>query len=453
MASVFIVDDDPGIRHSLKEYLDLEGYDTRTFSSAEEAGSVLSEDPPDVMVLDLKLPGMDGLAFLEKVRRTATHVEVIIITGYGDIPSAVKAMKLGARDYVKKPFDPQEIALIIQKAEDARRRDDQLAYLKQEKEDGFGDLVGTSDPMQEVFRFIKQVSASPKTTVLIRGETGTGKELVAKSIHSLSPRRENPFIEVNCSAFPETLLESELFGYEPGAFTGARNRKKGLLELAHEGTFFLDEIGDMSLQLQARILKVIEEQTFRRVGGTREITIDIRILSASSQDLAKAVADGTFREELFYRLHVASIHLPPLRERGDDVILLAHHFMKRYNAEFRKNITGMEPEVTDLLMNHTWPGNVRELKNVIERAVLFEKGDTLTLKSVSFLAIGGASPHGQEDMELTIPSDGLSLEQVEKTLIEKALAKAGGNKTRAARLLGISREKLRYRIKKLGVST
>lgn len=218
------------------------------------------------MVLDLKLPGMDGLAFLEKVKRDANHVEVIIITGYGDISTAVKAMKLGARDYVKKPFDPQEITLIIQKAVDARRRDDQLAYLKQEKQEGFGDLVGTSDPMQEVFQFIRQVSVSPKTSVLIRGETGTGKELVAKSIHSLSPRKENPFIEVNCSAFPETLLESELFGYEPGAFTGARNRKKGLLELAHEGTFFLDEIGDMSLELQARILKVIEEQTFRRVG-------------------------------------------------------------------------------------------------------------------------------------------------------------------------------------------
>ena len=458
MALVYIIDDDPELRESLQEFLELEGHEISAFSSGEEALPAASKHSPDVILLDLKLPGMDGLMFLEEVKKNVTDVEVIMITGYGDVNSAVKAMKLGAWDYITKPFETQEISLIVERAIDALRKDEHLAYLQQEKQLGFGDFIGTSEPMEEVFTFIRQVADSSKTSVLIAGETGTGKELTAKSIHYNSPRADKPFIEVNCSAFPETLLESELFGYEAGAFTGARQRKKGLLELADEGTFFLDEIGDMSLALQARILKVIEEQTFRRVGGTKEISIDIRVLSASSRDLVQAVAEGTFREELYYRLNVAAIQLPPLRNRGNDVILLAEHFLKTFNAEFKRNIQDMDSDVKSILLKHSWPGNVRELRNVIERAVLFEKGETLSSDSVSLLHVphvlkSGSSDSKTEFLDLEFPSDGLSLMEVEKSLIEKALKETNGNQSRAARLLGISREKLRYRIKKMHVST
>lgn len=450
MASIHIIDDEADIRDSLRYYLELEGYEISTFPSAEEALPVVLKDPPDVILLDIHLPGMDGLEFLEELRKDLTEVEVIMITGYSDVTSAVKAMKLGAWDYIRKPFDPDEISLIVQKAVDARKKDEQLTYLQHdERQHVLGDIIGASKPMEEVFRFTRQVANSPKTSVLITGKTGTGKELIAKFIHYNGPRADKPFIEINCSAFQETLLESELFGYEAGAFTGARQRKKGLLELADEGTFFLDEIGDMSLELQARILKVIEEQTFRRVGGTKEIRINIRLISASTHDLVKAVTNNTFREELFYRLNVASIELPPLRDRGNDIILLAEHFLKLYNWEFGRGIKGLNPDVQSLLLKHSWPGNVRELRNVIERAVLFEKGIYLSLESVMLLNV----PQIKKPESFKTPEglNGFSLSKVEKSLIERALKQTGGNKTQAAKLLGISREKLRYRIKKLEI--
>ena len=455
MASIYIVDDDQEIRDSLQYYLELEGHDISTFPSGEEAFPMVLNDPPNIILLDLQLPGMNGLEFFEKIRGKLADVDVIMITGHSDVTSAVKAMKLGAWDYVRKPFDPDEINMIVQKVVESRKKDEQLAYLQHdEKQHVLGDMVGVSKPMQEVFRFTRQVANSPKTSVLITGETGTGKELIAKYIHYNGPRANNPFIEVNCSAFQETLLESELFGHEAGAFTGARHRKKGLIELADEGTFFLDEIGDMSLELQAKILKVIEEHIFRRVGGTKEINIDIRVISASSHDLVKSVANHTFRKELFYRLNVASIELPPLRKRGHDILLLAEHFLKLYNWELNRNIKTLNPEVKSVLLKHSWPGNVRELRNVMERAVLFEKGNTLSLDSINFLNVPKTIQleppvNGDGFPDFDIPPDGVSLSEVEKSLIKKALIQTGGNKTRAAKLLGISREKLRYRIKKL----
>ncbi|MBC8403400.1 MAG: sigma-54-dependent Fis family transcriptional regulator, partial [Candidatus Marinimicrobia bacterium] len=320
MDSIHIIDDEKEIRYTLKKMFEISGYDVATFSSGETALPVIMRDHPDVIILDLHLPGMDGLEILSRLKQLDSEIEVIMITGYADVVSAVKAIKLGARDYIKKPVVFEELNLIVHNAIEVKKKNEQLNYLQAEKRHKISDMVGTSSAMQPVYNFIDQVAVSPRTTVLITGETGTGKGLVARSIHYKSPRRKNQFIEINCSAIQPSLLESELFGYEAGAFTGANNRKKGLLELAHEGTFFLDEIGDMSLELQSKVLKVLEEQWFRRVGGTKKIKIDIRIISASSKNLFKRVEDGTFRRDLIYRLNVATCRLPPLRDRGEDVI-------------------------------------------------------------------------------------------------------------------------------------
>ena len=460
MASIYVVDDDTVIRSNLHDYLELEGHEVETFSSGEDALSRLDKDTPDVMLIDLKRPGIDGLELLEKVKVTSQLVEVIIITGHGDIPTAVQAMKLGARDYIKKPFDMDEISLIVHKTQSARKIDEHLAYLHKEEQVrmGFGEIIGTSDAIKTVFRFVQQVAESPKTTVLIRGETGTGKELVARAIHNTSERANKPFIEVNCSAFQETLLEAELFGHEAGAYTDAKQRKKGLVELSHEGSFFLDEIGDMSLGLQSKVLKVIEEQVFRRVGGTKLISIDTRIISATSLNLEQLTSKDKFRKDLYYRLNVAMIELPPLRDRGGDITLLAEHFVRVYNAEFKRNIRGILPEVKQKLISFQWPGNVRELKNVIERAVLFEEGEYISFDSIRIIdnAHGAQSSDFLSEKDRLIENlteEGISLDEVERSLIEKALDLANGNQTKAAKLLSISREKIKYRMKKFGIQS
>ena len=455
MASIFVVDDDSVIRANLQEFLQMEGHEVETFSSGEDALSRISNEVPDLMLIDLRLPGIDGLNLLEKVKSESQSIQVVIITGHADISSAVKAIKLGARDYIKKPFDMEEISIIVHKAESAGKMDEHLAYLHKEEQTrlGFGEIIGTSEAIKNVFRFVRQVADSPKTTVLIRGETGTGKELVARAIHNNSDRSKNPFIEVNCSAFQETLLEAELFGHEAGAYTDAKERKKGLVELSHEGSFFLDEIGDMNLGLQSKVLKVIEEQVFRRVGGTKQISIDTRIISATSRDLEKLVSEDRFRQDLYYRLNVAMVELPPLRDRDEDIILLAEHFVGVYNAEFKRNIRGLLPEVKSLMMRYSWPGNVRELKNVIERAVLFEKGEYISTESIRIIYAAVNPEAAKTVTQLTaqqteISEEGISLDEIEKSFIQKALESAKGNQTRAAQMLGISREKIKYRMKK-----
>lgn len=455
MASIFVVDDDSVIRANLQEFLQMEGHEVETFSSGEDALSRISNEVPDLMLIDLRLPGIDGLNLLEKVKNESQSIQVVIITGHADISSAVKAIKLGARDYIKKPFDMEEISIIVHKAESAGKMDEHLAYLHKEEQTrlGFGEIIGTSEAIKNVFRFVRQVADSPKTTVLIRGETGTGKELVARAIHNNSDRSINPFIEVNCSAFQETLLEAELFGHEAGAYTDAKERKKGLVELSHEGSFFLDEIGDMNLGLQSKVLKVIEEQVFRRVGGTKQISVDTRIISATSRDLEKLVSEDKFRQDLYYRLNVAMVELPPLRDRAEDIILLAEHFVGVYNAEFKRNIRGLLPEVKSLMMRYSWPGNVRELKNVIERAVLFEKGEYISTESIRII-YASVSPEAAKTVtqptaqQTEISEEGISLDEIEKSFIQKALESAKGNQTRAAQMLGISREKIKYRMKK-----
>ncbi len=459
MASIFVIDDDNIISANLKDFLELEGHDITTFSNGEDALSRLSHDTPDIMLVDLQLPGIDGLELLEKVKDRSQNIEVVIITGHADVPSAVKAIKLGARDYIKKPFDLDEISIIVQKAVSARKMDEHLAYLHKEEQTrlGFGEIIGTSDAIKKVFEFVRHVSQTPKTTVLIRGETGTGKELVARAIHNNSERAKKPFIEVNCSAFQETLLEAELFGHEAGAFTDAKEQKKGLVELSHEGSFFLDEIGDMSVSLQAKVLKVIEEQVFRRVGGTKVISVDTRIISATSRNLDQYVADEKFRQDLYYRLNVAMIELPPLRERDEDIILLAEHFLGVFNTEFKRNIKGIFPEVIKLFMKYSWPGNVREMKNVMERAVLFEKGEYISGDSINIIDSSTVQSQSQDSLSTEfIISDilekGISLEDVEKSLIIKALEMTNNNQTKAALLLGISRETIKYRMKKFNLA-
>lgn len=452
MDLIHIIDDEKEIRYTLKKMFEISGYDVSTFSSGETALPVIMRDHPDVIILDLHLPGMDGLEILSRLKKFDSEIEVIMITGYADVVSAVKAIKLGARDYIKKPVVFEELNLIVHNALEVKKKNEQLNYLQAEKRHKISDMVGTSSAMQPVYNFIDQVAISPRTTVLITGETGTGKGLVARSIHYKSPRRKNQFIEINCSAIQPSLLESELFGYEAGAFTGANNRKKGLLELAHEGTFFLDEIGDMSLELQSKVLKVLEEQSFRRVGGTKKIKIDIRIISASSKDLFKRVEEGTFRRDLIYRLNVAACRLPPLRDRGEDVILLAEHYLQIFNTEFGKNITSIKSSAKRVLRDNAWIGNVRELRNIIERAVLFEKGNELTLDSIGGLSF--SQPENQQSevsidtSQIDIPDEGISLVDVERNIIIRALKKAGGNQTRAAQLLGLTRETLKYRLKK-----
>lgn len=452
MASILIIDDDKEIRKALSEALVPAGHDPLQCKSAEEGLNRLTSDDVELIFLDLKLPGMDGLEFLEKLHGLQNNTPVIVITGYADIGSSVQAMKLGARDYIQKPFNLEEILVIVEKVVEEKRKDDQLAYFQKQKDQifGFGDIVGKSKKMKEVFRFIQKVAGTPKTTVLIRGETGTGKELVARAIHHKSERSRRPFIEINCSAFQETLLEAELFGYEPGAFTSATQRKKGLLEIAHKGSFFLDEIGDMNPGLQSKVLKVIEKQVFRRVGGTKEIKIDARIISATSRDLEKCIQEGSFREDLYYRLNVATVNLPPLRDRKEDVLLLANHFLKYFNNEFKKNIKGLTKELKQRLLQHSWPGNVRELKNAIERAVLFETRDYLSCDNISFYE--KTSYFTTDYTDVPIPEQGISLAQIERNLIEKALRKAANNQTKAAKLLDISRETLKYRMKKFNIT-
>lgn len=448
MASIIVVDDDKYIRSSFEDLLIPGGHDVVSLMTAEDALDYIEKEEPDLIFLDLKLPGMDGLSFLKTLRQKKYNIPVVIITGHANVDTSVQAMKLGAADYICKPFNIDELLIIVDKIVTEKQRDEQLEYFQKQKEAifGFGDIIGNSKPMQEVFRFIQQVAATPKTTVFIRGETGTGKELVARAIHFKSDRGNKPFIEINCSAFQETLLEAELFGYEPGAFTNAIHRKKGLLELAHHGSFFLDEIGDMAPGLQAKILKVLEKQTFRRVGGTKEIMVDTRIISASSRDIEQCIADGSFREDLYYRLNVASITLPPLRDRKEDVLLLARHFLKFYNNEFKKNIRDISAPLQKKLVNHNWPGNVRELKNIIERAVLFEEGELLTGNNISLVERPAEKPG--DSAPITIPEQGVSLYDIERSLIIQALHKANYNKTKAARLLKISRETLKYRLKK-----
>jgi DNA-binding NtrC family response regulator len=463
MARVLVVDDQDTIRHFLSKALEQEGHDVSSAASGEEALKFFEADPPDAVILDLKLPGMNGLEVLRRVKAIEREIIVIMITAFGEISSAVKAMKTGAFDYIPKPVDIDHLILSLNRALESKKLWLEIAHWrhKQMLRFDFDFVVGVSDAMQDLMGVVENLARSNTTTVLIEGESGTGKELVANMIHKMSPRKDQPLMEINCASLPEQLLESELFGHEKGAFTDAKSQKRGLLELADKGTVFLDEVGEMSLTIQVKLLRVMERMTFKRVGGTRDIQVDLRIVSATNRDLAQAVKEGTFREDLYYRLKVVPLRIPPLRERREDVELLAKHFLNKYNRVFSKRFQGLSDGALKVMQQYPWPGNVRELKNVMERAVLLFEGDLIEPEHLSLGELGTCDGNAtvrvlEELISSGIPDDGVDFDglicDIEREVIETALRQSAYNQSQTARLLGIKRDKLRYKLKGLGLT-
>jgi len=453
---ILIVDDETLIRWALRKELEREGYEIFEAGTAKDAKEIFFEELPDLVILDVKLPDDSGMNLLKKIKESETFCDVIIITAFGNVSNAVEAMKLNAIDYITKPFDIEEVKIVVKKALETRtlKRHVESVYRRERERFSFNNVIGVSNAMQEVIATAKKVSESQARTILIEGESGTGKDLLARAIHFSSPRRFYPFMEINCASIPETLIESELFGHEKGAFTDAKSMKKGLFELADGGTVFLDEITEMSLSAQAKFLKVIETQSFKRLGGVKDIYVDLRVISATNRRIEKALEEGKLREDLYYRLSIIRIYIPPLRERKEDIPYLINYFIENFNRDFKKKVKGIHPSALKMMMEYDWPGNVRELKNVVERAVILESEDEILPEHISL----PVSHRGEESakisrssVEIEIPEDGISLEEVEKLYIMKALEKAKGNKTLAAKLLGITRDTLRYRLKKYGV--
>jgi DNA-binding NtrC family response regulator len=446
-ATVLVVDDESLIRWTLAERL---GADGHTVVEAETATAALQRFGPDIdlVLLDFKLPDSDGLTVLRTMKARDADVPVILLTAFSSIETAVEAMKQGAYHYANKPFNLEELALIVQKALETTelRREVKALRASASAPYGIDRIVGESAPMTGLKSLLQKVSVSPASTVLLRGESGTGKDLAAKTIHYNSARTAKPFMNITCSALPDTLLESELFGHERGAFTDARQQKIGLLESADGGTVFLDEIGEMVPALQAKLLRFLEEKAFKRVGGNADVRVDVRVIAATNRDLEDAVKQGRFREDLYYRLNVMQITLPPLRERSSDVPLLAIHYVDVFNREFRKQVRGVTPQAMELLKAYHWPGNVRELRNAIERAMLLTEGEWLTADA---LPLSGASRATAQAMDL--PEDGVNLEALERELVVQALKRTAGNQTKAAGLLGLNRDQIRYRIEKFGL--
>ena len=459
---ILVIDDEKLIRWTLEQHLAKEGYDVLTAESAEKGLELLTEDAPDLMLLDNRLPEMTGLELLEKLKVQERGLMVIMITAYGMVETAVKALKLGAYDYISKPFNLEELTFVIKKALEAGSLRTQVKQLRKESSAQVDAIMGECDDMVKVKDLIRKIARSDATTVLIQGESGTGKELVAKAIHYGSARADKPFMAINCAALPVNLLETELMGHEKGAFTDAKTAKKVLFELADGGTVFLDEIGDMDMSMQAKLLRMLEEKTFKRVGGIKDITVDVRLVSATNQELSKAMSEGRFRKDLYYRLQVVPINLPNLRNRGRDILLLAEHFINYFSKECHKNIHRITKEAEDILLAYSWPGNVRELKNVIERAMILEveneiQPEHLPQELLDSVSDVGAPPAGGAYTApisldgLVIPESGLSIEDVEHALVKKSLDMANGNQTKAAQLLKMPRDAFRRRMKRFGL--
>ncbi len=453
-ARILVVDDEYLIRWTLQKNLEKEGYEVILAETGEEALEKVKEEAPDLALLDIKLPGIDGYEVLERALKIDEGIIPIMITAFDEVDKVVRAMRLGAFDYISKPFDFSKVHLSIEKALEASQLKREVRHLRKEKKNwyGFDNIIAVSPEMGRVLQISEKIAQSETATVLIQGESGTGKEVIAHLIHERSRRQNMPFITVNCANFPEQMLENELCGHEKGAFTDAKEVKKGLLEVADRGTLFLDEIGDMDLNLQGKILRLVEQKTFRRIGGLKDIQVDVRILTATNKDLLRLKDEGKFREDLFYRINVASIRIPPLRERSDDILPLAKYFMQKYNEEFHKSVQKLSKGVEDFLKNYDWPGNVRELKNVIERAMILVEGDTLLMEHLPIEILGQASKQGGVIEGIRIPLEGISMEKVEEALVKQALKMTNGNQTRAAKLLDISRDALRYRMQKFGLA-
>jgi len=448
---ILILEDEKLIRWSLREKLAARGYQVEEAETGGEGAAILEKGDIDLILLDYRLPDTDGLRFLKASRERWPDLQVIMMTAYSSVEGAVEAMKLGAYDYVNKPFKVEELIHTVEKALETNRLRREVQMLRSSLQEQYGEarIVGKSRAVRNVLTMIDKVAESRATTILVQGESGTGKDLVAKAIHFRSDRATRPFMNITCSALPETLLESELMGHERGAFTDAKALKKGLFELADGGTVFLDEIGDMGLSLQAKLLRFMEEKAFKRVGGIRDIVVDVRILAATNLNLEKAVREGRFREDLYYRLKVIPIHIPPLRERREDIPLLVAHFLEVFNKEFRRATRGLTDRAMELMVRYDWRGNIRELRNVIERAMILDDKELITVEDLpEEIRFGIPSASGPEPLRL--PAGGVVLEEVERGLIRQALDRSGGNQSAAARLLGISRDTLRYRMKKHG---
>ena len=433
-ATLLVADDDPGLRESLERTLTREGYHVVLASDGRAALERVQAGGVDLIVTDLKMPGLTGLELLRAAKAIMPDVDVILLTAFGTVEEAVKAMKDGAYDFLTKPFRREQLIKLIDKALERRDLIEQNRALKKQLEDlrAKGQMIGASPSWRRMLTLIEQ-TADSSATILIQGESGTGKELVARTIHERSARRNGPFIAVNCAALPETLLESELFGYEKGAFTGAAGRKEGRFELAHGGTLFLDEVGDLSLVTQPKILRVLQEGEFERLGGTRTLQVDVRIVAATNQDVAEMVKEKRFREDLYYRLNVITIRVPPLRERPEDIRVLAQHYLRVYAAKNGRKLEGFTGEAIDRLEAYAWPGNVRELENLIERSVLLARKDRIDAEDLPEEVMGVKRPPRDAILELI----GTPLADIERRLLDETLRITGGNKTQAAKLLGI----------------
>ena len=447
-ATILVVDDEELIRWSLRERLKKDGYQILEAGTGREAIDRFKEGV-DLVLLDYRLPDIDGLSVLRELKKVDPGVLVILLTSFVSVETAVEAMKLGAYHFANKPFNVDEVSAIVERALETTRLRREVKQLRENEARPYTlrAIVGESEAMESLRQMVAKVAASPASTVLLTGESGTGKDLVAKTIHYSSDRAPRPFMNITCSALPEQLLESELFGHERGAFTDARMQKRGLLESAEGGTVFLDEIGEMVPGLQAKLLRFLEEKSFKRVGGAADIRVDVRVVAATNRNLEDQVAKGSFRSDLYYRLNVLPMRLPALREHPGDVPALVDFFVDGFNREFKKRISGVSPAASNLLVHYSWPGNVRELRNVVERAMLLTEGQRLEAHDFGVLA---ARPGGSDPFEL--PAAGVHLDELERSLVAQALRRSGGNQTKAAALLGLNRDQIRYRIEKFGLT-
>ena len=447
-ATILVVDDEELIRWSLRERLRSDGYHVLEAGTGQEAYEQFKEGV-DLVLLDYRLPDTDGLTILRELKKTDPDVLVILLTAFVNVETAVEAMKLGAFHFANKPFNLDEIATIVGRALETTRLRREVRQLRASEARPFSlhAIAGQSPAMESLRQLVAKVAASPSSTVLLTGESGTGKDLVAKVIHYNSSRAGRPFMNITCSALPEQLLESELFGHERGAFTDARGQKRGLLESADGGTVFLDEIGEMVPGLQAKLLRFLEEKSFKRVGAAADIQVDVRVVAATNRNLEEEVSKGRFRSDLYYRLNVLPLRLPPLRDHPEDVPVLVSFFIDTFNREFKKRITGITPQAQTLLERYGWPGNVRELRNVVERAMLLAEGPRLDARDFGALTTGIAAGD-----PFDLPATGVNLEDLERSLVVQALRRSGGNQTKAAALLGLNRDQIRYRIEKFGLA-
>ena len=471
---VHIVDDEKLVRWTLRQKCEEWGYRVLEADNGTAALRLARNESPDLVLLDVRLPDASGIDVLEQIKKANDARAIIMITADPQLEDVKTALKLGAYDFVGKPLDFDELSVAVKNALETTRLRNEVETLRGEvrRRAGYHNIIGVSAKMADLLGFVSKVATSEATTILIQGESGTGKDLVAKTIHYQSRRQDKPFVAINCSAIPETLMEAELFGHERGAFTDAKAMKKGLFEMADGGTLFLDEIGELSPLLQAKLLRVLEDQMIRRVGGLRDMQVDVRVIAASNRDLERAVKENSFRQDLYYRLAIISIFLPPLRDRKDDILPLVEYFIDRYNRKFRKSVEGITDETRKLLLKYDWPGNVRELKNAVERAMILEESNVLrpdylpfavaqqqaaytAFEMTSATGNGNADatrlPDGRSLPKLVIPEGGTSLEEVERALVDMAMTQASGNQTHAAKLLDISRDALRYKLKKFGL--